>query len=72
MPYVVTSFPIRAVTAEEKRRRAAFVADIERRAGFTLTPAEVARAVRLRAGKGHGAMWLAAAIRATRVARGKM
>ena len=72
MPYMVTTFPIRAVTAEEKRRRAAFIADIERRAGFTLTPSEIARAVRLRAGKGHSVTWLAAAIRATRVARGKM
>jgi hypothetical protein len=65
-------FPVRALTAGEKRRRAAFVAAIERRTGFPLTGAETARAVRLRAGEGYGAPWLAAAIRTTRAARRKL
>jgi hypothetical protein len=72
MPHEAARFPIRAVTAEDKRRRAAFIADIERHAGFPLAAAEIARAVRLRAGKGYSARSLAAAIRATRAARGKL
>ena len=41
-------FPIRASTAEEKRKRGAFIADIERQTGFPLTASEIARSVRLR------------------------
>jgi hypothetical protein len=65
-------FPVRILSAEDRRRRDAFIADIERRTGFALTPSEAARAVRLRAGKGYGAPRLAAAIRTTRAARGKL
>jgi hypothetical protein len=65
-------FPIRASTAEEKRKRGAFIADIERQTGFPLTASEIARAVRLRAGVGSGVRSLAAAIRGTRAARGQL
>jgi hypothetical protein len=65
-------FAIRAFTAEEKRKRRAFIAEIERHAGSPLTASEIARAVRLRAGKGYSAPRLATAIRTTRAARGKL
>jgi hypothetical protein len=65
-------FPIRAFTVEEKRRRAALIAEIERRTGFPLTASEIARVVRLRAGARCSGPALAAAIRTTRAARGKL
>jgi hypothetical protein len=62
----------RVSTAEKKRRREQLAAELERRVGFPLTAAEIARAARLRAGERYSVAALAAAIRTTRAARGKL